>query len=126
MGRGSTRVKLCVVVVSTDQGDSLGQNIPLRALGFSYPEFPEHGFYNTVDKILLFRHDASDSNILRKITSPVDVKEGCLVEVVLSAKFCNETPLPECNSKERSSRLFSALIIRKIPSSPADLAHPPI
>jgi hypothetical protein len=49
-------------------------------------QFPEHGFYSLVDKILLFRHDNTSSNILQIITSPMDVKEGCLVEVVLSGK----------------------------------------
>ncbi|GFO30167.1 serine/threonine-protein kinase d1 [Plakobranchus ocellatus] len=51
---------------------------------FTHSQFPEHGFYNTVDKILLFRHDATDCNILRKVTTPTDVRDGCLIEVVLS------------------------------------------
>ncbi|BFZ07231.1 hypothetical protein BsWGS_10272 [Bradybaena similaris] len=53
-------------------------------------KFPEHGFYNTVDKILLFRHDANDPNVLRKIIAPADVKEGCLVEIVLSEQATME------------------------------------
>ncbi|XP_056021624.1 serine/threonine-protein kinase D1-like isoform X4 [Ostrea edulis] len=53
-------------------------------------KFPEHGFYSLVDKILLFRHDNTSSNILQIITSPMDVKEGCLVEVVLSAQITME------------------------------------
>lgn len=47
-------------------------------------QFPEHGFYSLVDKFLLFRHDNTSSNILQIVTSPADVKEGCLIEVVLS------------------------------------------
>ena len=43
------------------------------------------------DKILLFRHDSQTQNVLQIINNPADVKEGCLVEVVLSgtctAKF---------------------------------------
>lgn len=41
-----------------------------------------------MDKILLFRHDVNDPNVLRKITAPADVKEGCLVEIVLSGELC--------------------------------------
>ncbi|KAL3874600.1 hypothetical protein ACJMK2_037588 [Sinanodonta woodiana] len=52
--------------------------------------FPEHGFYGLADKIILFRHDSSSSNVLELITSPADVKEGCLVEVVLSAQATME------------------------------------
>ncbi|ESO09565.1 hypothetical protein HELRODRAFT_168569 [Helobdella robusta] len=47
-------------------------------------KFPEHGFYNLTDKILLFKHDLSDTNILKLITKGPDVSNGVLVEVVLS------------------------------------------
>ena len=55
-------------------------------------QYPEHGFYGMIaDKILLFRHDSQTQNVLQIINNPADVKEGCLVEVVLSgmctAKF---------------------------------------
>ncbi|XP_048732701.1 serine/threonine-protein kinase D1-like isoform X9 [Ostrea edulis] len=60
------------------------------ACSFVDRKFPEHGFYSLVDKILLFRHDNTSSNILQIITSPMDVKEGCLVEVVLSAQITME------------------------------------
>ncbi|XP_062588155.1 serine/threonine-protein kinase D3-like isoform X1 [Saccostrea cucullata] len=60
------------------------------ACSFVDRKFPEHGFYSLVDKILLFRHDNTSSNILQIITSPADVKEGCLVEVVLSAQITME------------------------------------
>jgi len=49
-------------------------------------QFPEHSFYNLRDKILLFRHDTFDQNVLRLITSAKDIVEGTLVEVVLSGK----------------------------------------
>ncbi|BFZ11781.1 hypothetical protein BsWGS_14820 [Bradybaena similaris] len=59
------------------------------ACAFVDRQFPEHGFYNTADKhlstiILLFLHDSSDPNILKKITSVTDFKDGSLVEIVLS------------------------------------------
>ena len=49
-------------------------------------QFPEHSFYNLRDKILLFRHDTFDLNVLRIITSAKDVVDGTLVEVVLSGE----------------------------------------
>ncbi|XP_021352183.1 serine/threonine-protein kinase D3-like isoform X4 [Mizuhopecten yessoensis] len=60
------------------------------ACSFVDRKFPEHGFYGLVDKILLFRHDVSSANVLQMINSPADVKEGCLVEVVLSAQTTME------------------------------------
>ncbi|KAK0041144.1 serine/threonine-protein kinase D3 [Biomphalaria pfeifferi] len=56
------------------------------ACAFVDRKFPEHGFYKTAEKILLFRHDANDPNILRKVNSVSDVEEGCLIEVVLSGQ----------------------------------------
>ncbi|XP_064603688.1 serine/threonine-protein kinase D3-like isoform X2 [Liolophura sinensis] len=60
------------------------------ACAFVDRKFPEHGFYNLVDKILLFRHDNSSENVLTLLNTPVDVKEGGLVELVLSAQTTME------------------------------------
>jgi len=60
-------------------------------------QFPEHSFYNLRDKILLFRHDTFDLNVLRIITSAKDVVDGTLVEVVLSG----ETNLFVVHTNER-------------------------
>ncbi|XP_070578611.1 serine/threonine-protein kinase D3-like isoform X2 [Ptychodera flava] len=48
-------------------------------------KYPESGFYNISEKILLFRHNVNASNVLQLVTMPSDVTEGCLIEVVLSA-----------------------------------------
>ncbi|XP_016887470.1 serine/threonine-protein kinase D2 isoform X2 [Cynoglossus semilaevis] len=48
-------------------------------------KFPECGFYGIYDKILLFKHDTSTSNILQLVKAASDIQEGDLVEVVLSA-----------------------------------------
>ncbi|KAK0144980.1 Serine/threonine-protein kinase D3 [Merluccius polli] len=48
-------------------------------------QFPECGFFGMYDKILLFRHDLSDENILQRLSSAEDIHEGDLIEVVLSA-----------------------------------------
>ncbi|XP_030073235.1 serine/threonine-protein kinase D2 isoform X2 [Microcaecilia unicolor] len=50
-----------------------------------YQQFPECGFYGLYEKILLFKHDPSSSNILQLVRSAGDIQEGDLVEVVLSA-----------------------------------------
>ena len=49
-------------------------------------QFPEHGFYGLQNRILLFKHDQSDGNILKLINTATDVSEGTLIEVVLSGK----------------------------------------
>lgn len=51
---------------------------------FASLQFPECGFFGMYDKILLFRHDLSDENILQRLTSAEDIHEGDLIEVVLS------------------------------------------
>uniref|UniRef100_A0A669C8Z5 protein kinase C n=1 Tax=Oreochromis niloticus TaxID=8128 RepID=A0A669C8Z5_ORENI len=48
--------------------------------------FPECGFFGMYDKILLFRHDLNDENILQRLTAAEDIHEGDLIEVVLSAQ----------------------------------------
>ena len=50
-------------------------------------QFPEHGFYGLQDKILLFRHNQSDANILKIISAATEVQEGTLIEVVLSGEY---------------------------------------
>ena len=50
-------------------------------------QYPEHGFYGIQDKLLLFRHDQTDPNVLKLISTFTEVTEGTLVEVVLSGKL---------------------------------------
>uniref|UniRef100_A0A7N6BBH3 Serine/threonine-protein kinase n=1 Tax=Anabas testudineus TaxID=64144 RepID=A0A7N6BBH3_ANATE len=49
-------------------------------------KFPECGFFGMYDKILLFRHNLNDENILQRLTSAEEIHEGDLIEVVLSAQ----------------------------------------
>ena len=49
-------------------------------------QFPEHGLYGLQDKLLLFRHDQSDPNVLKLISTFTEITEGTLVEVILSGK----------------------------------------
>ncbi|XP_045185676.1 serine/threonine-protein kinase D1-like isoform X1 [Mercenaria mercenaria] len=60
------------------------------ACAFVDRKYPEHGFYGIADKILLFRHESSSTNVLQIISNACEVIEGCLVEVVLSAKATME------------------------------------
>uniref|UniRef100_M3ZZA6 Serine/threonine-protein kinase n=1 Tax=Xiphophorus maculatus TaxID=8083 RepID=M3ZZA6_XIPMA len=48
-------------------------------------QFPECGFFGMYDKILLFRHDPTSSNILQRLATADEIQEGDLVEAVLSA-----------------------------------------
>lgn len=50
-------------------------------------QFPECGFFGMYDKILLFRHNLNDENILQRLTSAEDIHEGDLIEVVLSGMW---------------------------------------
>ena len=54
-------------------------------------QYPEHGFYGLVDKILLFKHNMESDNLLSLISSADEVNEGCLIEIVLSGKSCHIT-----------------------------------
>lgn len=53
-------------------------------------QFPECGFFGMYDKILLFRHNLNDENILQRLTSVEDIHEGDLIEVVLSGRCDND------------------------------------
>ncbi|XP_043962913.1 serine/threonine-protein kinase D3-like isoform X2 [Gambusia affinis] len=48
-------------------------------------KFPECGFFGIYDKILLFRHDPTSSNILQRLATADEIQEGDLVEAVVSA-----------------------------------------
>ncbi|XP_067680184.1 serine/threonine-protein kinase D3-like isoform X2 [Haliotis asinina] len=60
------------------------------ACSFVDRKFPEHGFYNLVDKILLFQHSQNCANVLQLIDDPSTIGEASLVEVVLSAQATME------------------------------------
>ncbi|XP_014829305.1 PREDICTED: serine/threonine-protein kinase D3-like [Poecilia mexicana] len=53
-------------------------------------KFPECGFFGMYDKILLFRHDPTSSNILQRLATADEIQEGDLVEAVLSALATQE------------------------------------
>ncbi|ELU04274.1 hypothetical protein CAPTEDRAFT_105698 [Capitella teleta] len=79
------------VTVELEGDDPLGlTTLKDIACAFVDRKFPEHGFYELRDKILLFRHDQQDANLLKLITMPGDVSEGTLVEVVLSSQTTME------------------------------------
>ncbi|XP_051941219.1 serine/threonine-protein kinase D1 [Hippocampus zosterae] len=53
-------------------------------------KIPECGFYGMYDKILLFRHDSASDNVLRRLRSASQIRDGDLVEAVLSASATAE------------------------------------
>lgn len=55
------------------------------ACNFVHKKFPEHGLNRLSERLLLFRHDYNNENILLPINAASDVAEGTLVEVVVSA-----------------------------------------
>ncbi|XP_053193435.1 serine/threonine-protein kinase D3-like [Scomber japonicus] len=71
--------------VTLDPGDLSLSAVRELVCSIVDQKFPECGFFGMYDKILLFRHDLSSDNILQRLTSPEEIHEGDLVEVVLSA-----------------------------------------
>ncbi|CAK6978792.1 serine/threonine-protein kinase D3-like isoform X2 [Scomber scombrus] len=71
--------------VTLDPGDLSLSAVRELVCSIVDTKFPECGFFGMYDKILLFRHDLSSDNILQRLTSPEEIHEGDLVEVVLSA-----------------------------------------
>uniref|UniRef100_A0A8C4NIJ4 protein kinase C n=1 Tax=Eptatretus burgeri TaxID=7764 RepID=A0A8C4NIJ4_EPTBU len=52
--------------------------------------FPEYGFNDILNKIQLFRHDLKSENILQLLNSAEDIREGDVIEVVISASATQE------------------------------------
>ncbi|EDO41241.1 predicted protein, partial [Nematostella vectensis] len=69
------------------------------ACSFLDQKFPDHGCVGVADKLLLFSHDYSSANILERLTSVEQMKEGTVIEVVISAK------VPEDETIARSHQL---------------------
>ncbi|XP_064622260.1 serine/threonine-protein kinase D3-like isoform X4 [Lineus longissimus] len=85
--------------VTIEGGELTMASLKDIACAFVDRKFPEHRFYGLEDKLLLFRHDGQDRNILKLIVSPAQVVEGVLIEVVLSGRTPNtskgfEDPVP--------------------------------
>ncbi|CAN7995288.1 unnamed protein product [Ixodes hexagonus] len=55
------------------------------ACNFVHKKFPEHGLNRLSERLMLFRHDYNNENILLPINAASDVAEGTLVEIVVSA-----------------------------------------
>lgn len=51
-----------------------------------YFQFPEHGISKLDQRLLFFRHDYTNENILLPLSSVSDVTENTLIEIVLSGK----------------------------------------
>jgi len=62
------------------------KSIKILACSFVDQKFPDHSISRAGEKILVFRHDYSSSNILQRLTSVSEVTEGCILELVMSAQ----------------------------------------
>ncbi|XP_027055178.1 serine/threonine-protein kinase D1-like isoform X3 [Pocillopora damicornis] len=60
----------------------------LRELAHSFldQKFPDHSCIGIADKVIMFIHNYSTTNILEKLTSVDQLHEGSVIEVVVSAK----------------------------------------
>ncbi|XP_077527912.1 uncharacterized protein LOC144139448 [Haemaphysalis longicornis] len=73
----------------------------------------QHGLSRLQERLILFRHDYSNANILLPVTSAADVTEGCLVEVVISGKYKRCKPRFEmCEVIGRSGNKTTRKIIK--------------
>jgi hypothetical protein len=54
------------------------------SFSFSF-QIPDNGVNHLIDRILLFRHDYNCNNILQIISSPNEITDETLVEIVLTA-----------------------------------------
>uniref|UniRef100_V9ILS3 Serine/threonine-protein kinase D3 n=1 Tax=Apis cerana TaxID=7461 RepID=V9ILS3_APICE len=68
------------------------------ACDFINTKCPEHGLNHLFERLLLFKHDYSSTNILQLITNATEVVDETLVEIVLTAQVPNEeVPIrPHC------------------------------
>lgn len=51
---------------------------------FSPNQFPDHSCIGIADKVIMFIHNYSTTNILEKLTSVDQLHEGSVIEVVVS------------------------------------------
>ena len=58
---------------------------------------PTHGLSNLQDRLLLFRHDETSENVLQRIRGIQDIRDGSLIEVILSA---HEPKSNDANSQD--------------------------
>lgn len=72
--------------VAVDSTDLTLKSIKTLVCTFISEKFPEHGISRVGERILLFKHDYTASNILQMLNSVSEVTEGCIVEVVMTGQ----------------------------------------
>lgn len=58
---------------------------------FSF-QCPDHGMTRMQDRLLLFKHDYTSSNILRHVSSAAEVLDEALLEIVVTGQTLPEEP----------------------------------
>lgn len=65
-----------------------------HAVDFINSRLPDHGVNRLGERLLLFKHDYTTTNVMQLITSQIDIVDQTLVEIVLSAQvLVEENPL---------------------------------
>ena len=60
---------------------------------FYFIQFPDHSCIGIADKVILFIHNYATTNILEKLTCVDQLKEGSVIEVVVSGMLQETTEL---------------------------------
>ncbi|GFU20301.1 hypothetical protein NPIL_704892 [Nephila pilipes] len=76
--------------ITVDVGDLNLKSLKDLACNFVDKKFPEHNLNRLTERLILFRHDYSTTNILHPINVASEVSEGTLVEIVVSGKDPSE------------------------------------
>ncbi|GFS47579.1 hypothetical protein TNCV_3133761 [Trichonephila clavipes] len=76
--------------ITVDVGDLNLKSLKDLACNFVDKKFPEHNLNRLTERLILFRHDYTTTNILHPINVASEVSEGTLVEIVVSGKDPSE------------------------------------
>jgi protein kinase D len=72
--------------VTVDLADLTLKSIKVFACNFINERFTDHGITRISERVMVFKHDYSASNILQMVNSATDVTEGSILEVVLNTQ----------------------------------------
>jgi len=72
--------------MTVDSTDLTLKSIKTFACSFISEKFPEHGVTRLGERVMIFRHDYSNTNILQMVNSASEVQEGTILEVVLNTQ----------------------------------------
>lgn len=74
-------------MITIDSRNATINSLKETACNIILQKLPQHGVSRLQERIILFRHDYDNANILLPVISAADVTEGCLLEIVISANY---------------------------------------